>query len=436
MTPPQPPRPHPSAAAPVARAVPAARPAAPAPAGPRPSPERPGRGAQPLPRPGRAAAPRPAAPSRGAGQAPGATAPRRAGAAARLLPVVPSPLGRPGYRLRCRAGAARRRRAAARRPAGPAPGARARRLTTAAAWATRARSPSRPSAARCWTATATRWRSRSRPRTSTPSRRPSPRRSASRRRPSPATRRASRQAVAPLLGLAAVDGHREAQARTRSSSTSSAGVDPALGKKVMALELPGIGHERDDACGSTPSRDLAAGVLGFTDFDGIGKAGIELALSDVLAGKDGKTVARFDAPAGSSRRAATATSTRCPVQDVELTLDRDLQWYAQKLIAEQVKATQARNGTRRGAGREDRRGARPGHRPDLRPRQPHRGRAHGQPGPQRRLRAGLGQQGHHRGRRPHRRHRHPATPSSRCPTTYKVSEQDPARRRGPTASST
>jgi cell division protein FtsI (penicillin-binding protein 3) len=150
-------------------------------------------------------------------------------------------------------------------------------------------------------------------------------------------------AVAPLLGLDV--------AKTEAKLASKQGfvylkrsVDPALAKQVMDLELPGIGQESTTKR-VHPSRELAAGVLGFTDFEGLGKAGIELALQNVLAGTDGKTVARFDAAGRIIPTGADSHVDAVPGKDVALTLDRDLQWYAQKLIAAQVQATQAKNGT-------------------------------------------------------------------------------------------
>ncbi len=151
------------------------------------------------------------------------------------------------------------------------------------------------------------------------------------------------KAVAPLLGLDA--------AKVQSQLSSSKGfvylkrdVDPALAQQVMKLDLPGIGAE-STSDRVHPSHDLAAGVLGFTDFEGVGKAGIELSMQDQLAGKDGNTIARFDA---SGRVIPTGDDSHVdPVagHDVELTIDRDLQWYAQQLIAAQVQATQAKNGS-------------------------------------------------------------------------------------------
>jgi cell division protein FtsI (penicillin-binding protein 3) len=150
-------------------------------------------------------------------------------------------------------------------------------------------------------------------------------------------------ALAPVLGLDPAD--------TEAKLASGKGfvylkrsIDPALADRVMQLDLPGIGTETTTQR-VHPSHELAAGVLGFTDFDGLGKAGIELALQDVLAGTPGKTVARFDAAGRVIPTGADSHVDAVPGKDVELTLDRDLQWYAQKLIAAQVQATAAKNGT-------------------------------------------------------------------------------------------
>jgi cell division protein FtsI (penicillin-binding protein 3) len=150
-------------------------------------------------------------------------------------------------------------------------------------------------------------------------------------------------ALAPLLGLDA--GTLEAQlSADRAFTYLKRGVDPALAQKVMDLNLPGIGQETTTRR-VHPSHDLAAGVLGFTDFEGMGQAGVERAMQDALAGTDGKTVARFDAAGRIIPTSGDSHLDPVPGKDVELTLDRDLQWYAQKLIADQVAATQATSGT-------------------------------------------------------------------------------------------
>jgi cell division protein FtsI (penicillin-binding protein 3) len=151
------------------------------------------------------------------------------------------------------------------------------------------------------------------------------------------------QVVAPMLGLdvgkvAALLGSDKGFVYLKR------GVDPALATTILAKNLPGIGAETTSKR-IHPSHDLAAGVLGFTDFEGVGKAGIELAMQNSLAGKDGKSIAQFDS---AGRVIPTPNSSYVDAvagSDVELTLDRDLQWYAQQLIAQQVQATQAVTGS-------------------------------------------------------------------------------------------
>ncbi|WP_432002044.1 peptidoglycan D,D-transpeptidase FtsI family protein [Streptomyces sioyaensis] len=92
-----------------------------------------------------------------------------------------------------------------------------------------------------------------------------------------------------------------------------------------------------------PNKDLASGVLGFVGSDGKGGGGLEARLNKQLAGKDGKLVY---AQSG-GRRVPTGDTQEHPAvpgSDVELTLDRDIQWAAQKAITEQVARSQADRG--------------------------------------------------------------------------------------------
>ncbi|MBB4791314.1 cell division protein FtsI (penicillin-binding protein 3) [Streptomyces nodosus] len=92
-----------------------------------------------------------------------------------------------------------------------------------------------------------------------------------------------------------------------------------------------------------PNGDLAAGTLGWVNAEGRGGGGIEQQLDEALAGKDGKI--RYAQSGG--RLVPTAASTETPAvagSDVELTLDRDIQWAAQSAITEQVKKSHADRG--------------------------------------------------------------------------------------------
>ncbi|AIA03074.1 peptidoglycan D,D-transpeptidase FtsI family protein [Streptomyces noursei] len=92
-----------------------------------------------------------------------------------------------------------------------------------------------------------------------------------------------------------------------------------------------------------PAGDLAAGVLGFVNATGKGAGGLEAQLNKELAGKDGKLVY---AQSG-GRRVPTADTQEHPAvpgTDVQLTIDRDIQWAAQQAISQQVQKSDADRG--------------------------------------------------------------------------------------------
>jgi len=92
-----------------------------------------------------------------------------------------------------------------------------------------------------------------------------------------------------------------------------------------------------------PNGDLAAGILGWVNADGQGAGGIEQLLNKELAGKDGRI--RYAQSGG--RLVPTAGSAETPAvagSDVELTIDRDIQWAAQNAITEQVQKSRADRG--------------------------------------------------------------------------------------------
>ncbi|MFG3097357.1 peptidoglycan D,D-transpeptidase FtsI family protein [Streptomyces sp. NPDC048202] len=92
-----------------------------------------------------------------------------------------------------------------------------------------------------------------------------------------------------------------------------------------------------------PNKELAAGILGWVNSEGRGGGGIEQQLNKQLSGKDGKI--RYAQSGG--REVPTAGSTETPAvpgSDVELTIDRDIQWAAQNAISDQVKKSKADRG--------------------------------------------------------------------------------------------
>ncbi|MGP4089310.1 peptidoglycan D,D-transpeptidase FtsI family protein [Streptomyces sp. KR55] len=92
-----------------------------------------------------------------------------------------------------------------------------------------------------------------------------------------------------------------------------------------------------------PNGDLAAGILGWVNAEGKGGGGIEQQLNGQLAGEDGKI--RYAQSGGHQVPTVGSTETPAvPGSDIELTIDRDIQWAAQNAIAEQVKESKADRG--------------------------------------------------------------------------------------------
>lgn len=92
-----------------------------------------------------------------------------------------------------------------------------------------------------------------------------------------------------------------------------------------------------------PNRELASSVLGFVNSEGKGGAGVEAMLNKQLAGRNGKiTYAQ-----SGGRQVPTAGKREHPARagaDVQLTLDRDIQWAAQQAVGEQITESDADSG--------------------------------------------------------------------------------------------
>jgi cell division protein FtsI (penicillin-binding protein 3) len=120
-------------------------------------------------------------------------------------------------------------------------------------------------------------------------------------------------------------------------------VDTSVGEQITKLNLPGIGAEATSKR-LYPTGTLAANVLGTVGRDNNGLAGLEYAYDSSLAGKKGTLVVEED-PQGRTIPSGTHRG-KDPVagQGLKLTLDRDIQYYAQKVLADSVRTTGALKG--------------------------------------------------------------------------------------------
>ena len=121
-------------------------------------------------------------------------------------------------------------------------------------------------------------------------------------------------------------------------------ITPEQWRVIDEMGLVGIYSERT-LKRIYPSGDVAANVVGFVGGEtGGGLAGVEYALDDRLAGVDGwRTFERVSGVAipGSSETVEQPQ----PGSPVQLTIDRDIQYVAQRALANEVMATGAESGS-------------------------------------------------------------------------------------------
>lgn len=109
-------------------------------------------------------------------------------------------------------------------------------------------------------------------------------------------------------------------------------VEPSVRNAAMKLGIDGIGADRVSDR-TYPNGQVAGNVIGFVGADGTALAGTELAFDSALSGADGEISYERGAggqiiPTGVSR-----TTPAVDGSDVVLTLDADLQWKAQQILA-------------------------------------------------------------------------------------------------------
>ncbi len=152
-----------------------------------------------------------------------------------------------------------------------------------------------------------------------------------------------------IAGLMRFDAAKEQEmaatfaARKSNFSFIARQVDPKIVKSITALKIPGIGSYEE------PSRTIvgasAKSVVGKTDTDGVGTAGLELKYNDILTGVNGRFVREQDNEGRSIPGSNSMEEQPQPGQDLVLTLDRSIQYQVDQLLAEQVARIGARGGT-------------------------------------------------------------------------------------------
>lgn len=127
-------------------------------------------------------------------------------------------------------------------------------------------------------------------------------------------------------------------------------LDTETAEEILALELPGVYEIQEQARLSPGGSDVARGVIGRTDIDGIGQSGLELQFDKYLTGEEGRVVVERGLASGGAR-AVTIPDGRyelvTPVsgESLVLTLDRTIQFEVESLLKQHVASAGAASGT-------------------------------------------------------------------------------------------
>ncbi len=157
--------------------------------------------------------------------------------------------------------------------------------------------------------------------------------------------------LAPLLKVDADTLARKMSDRPRRYVVLARNIDPGTWRQISAVLDPRTGKKIQGIFAETTSKRIypadavAANVLGFVNAAGVGMGGVERSFDDLLAGKPGKQTYERDSRGGRIATAGARTTEPVPGQDLQLTIDRELQWYAQQAIAAKVLQTKAASGT-------------------------------------------------------------------------------------------
>jgi cell division protein FtsI (penicillin-binding protein 3) len=123
---------------------------------------------------------------------------------------------------------------------------------------------------------------------------------------------------------------------------------PATKARAVVAEIDQLGYKgvamRRDPVRSYPADDVASNLIGFMNDEGQAGEGAELLFDKTLAGKDG--TATYEV--GGGNRIPLGDNSTVPARsgkDIELTIDRDVQWYTQRVLRS-CRARAARRGRR------------------------------------------------------------------------------------------
>ena len=149
--------------------------------------------------------------------------------------------------------------------------------------------------------------------------------------------------------IAALTGQTQADVLLKISGTGkysqvAKAVDASVYRQIKKLDIPWLFYDPRPAR-TYPSGAVAGGILGFLDPDGKPLEGIELAQNACLAGKDGEETFEKGVDGIKIPSSAITTKAAVPGKKIVLTINADLQYFAQQVLTANVAKLQADWGT-------------------------------------------------------------------------------------------
>jgi cell division protein FtsI (penicillin-binding protein 3) len=114
--------------------------------------------------------------------------------------------------------------------------------------------------------------------------------------------------------------------------------------QIRALGLPGI-YSEPTSSRSYPTSSAAASLVGWVGADGSPGGGLELLFNKQLQGRPGESTYEQSRDGRMITTGEQQITPAVPGLGVRLTIDSDLQWFAQNAIAQKVNETGAQSGT-------------------------------------------------------------------------------------------
>ncbi len=119
-------------------------------------------------------------------------------------------------------------------------------------------------------------------------------------------------------------------------------VDKAIGDRIREMDLAGVKVD-EDYKRYYPYDELASKVLGFTGGDNQGIIGLEVEYEDYLAGTPGTILTMTDAKGIEVEKEGERRIEPIPGNDLVLSLDMNIQSYAQQLAVQAMKTKEAQS---------------------------------------------------------------------------------------------